>query len=102
MKTLVLSTALFASGCTHSDPNIFESLPTDPIDLEVKEAPAKDLYLLMEDITGRHFELEACENRTASLSLESVTPEVALRELALQLEARYSEDGDTVLVSCQT
>ncbi|MGH1340806.1 MAG: hypothetical protein ACRBN8_04610 [Nannocystales bacterium] len=83
-----------------SDP--LASLPTDRIDLELKDAPIADVMLLVGDIIQSEVVLDPCVSGTLSLKLESITIRTFLEVAADTLSLTYDRtDGGELHVGCE-
>lgn len=89
------------SPATADDP--LASLPEDRIDLELKDAPVRNVMLLVESISGDRVELDACVEGTLSLKLSAVTLRSFLEVVGDTLSLTYARaDDGALLVGCNS
>lgn len=72
-------------------------IPSDRIDLELKDAPVRDVMLLVQDIADRPVVLDPCVQGTLSLKLESVTLRTFLEVVRDSLSLSYGRDAEGAL-----
>ncbi|MCH9680127.1 MAG: hypothetical protein K0V04_01735 [Deltaproteobacteria bacterium] len=101
MKTILTAVALFAFAAPGTSDDPLAALPTTPIDIEVRDAPADDIYALMAEVTGTTFDVEPCRPQTLSLKLEAAPPAVLLRVMGSRLGRSYSWTADHLVVHCE-
>lgn len=98
---LSLAIAMLFDAAPSGSDDPLAAVTSDPIDIELKEAPVDDVYTLMSDIAGVTFELEPCGDQTLSLKLERAPVPVVLRVMATRLGRSYVRDGDRIVVRCE-
>ncbi len=87
-----------AAAADASDP--LDGLIEEKIVLEVQQAPASDLFLLLGDIAQTNFVLDPCVQGTLTFRLEDVTVATVLEVVADALWLRYDAAEDGIAVRC--
>ncbi len=101
MKSLLSIAALLTLAAPQTSEDPLARLPTAPIDIELKDAPADEVYALLSDITETTFEIEPCEAPTLTLALRGVPVPVLMRLMASRLGRSYAWRGDHLAVVCE-
>lgn len=98
----VLLSSLFAPVAAAQSPDdALASLRDEKIDLELKQVPVADLFLMLGSILQVKFELSECVSGELSLKLEAVTARTVLEAIGDSLGFRYAAGDDgTILVDC--
>ena len=97
--TLLTALTLAVPPSSPSDP--LASLPSERIDLELKDAPVRDVMLLVESISGDAVEVDACVQGTLTLELNAVTLRSFLVVVGDTLSLTYARGDDgALLVGC--
>ncbi|MCR9163794.1 MAG: hypothetical protein ACE37F_16265 [Nannocystaceae bacterium] len=93
--------AVLSAAVSPSADDPLASLPKERIDLELADAPVRDVMKLVQDISGQPVTLDDCVEGTLSLKLDAVTLRSLLVVIGDTLSLTYarSEDG-ALLVGC--
>lgn len=100
IRTLFTSVlALFATQGAATDP--LAGLIEQPIDIELREAPIRDVFALVQDVAQVEIELDICVEGTVDLALERVTMRTLMEALATALDLEYRVGaGGAIAVGC--
>lgn len=102
-KTILLATlsALMNAGAPAPNVDPLDALITDPIDLEVQDAPIGDVILLIGSIADTSVDLDPCVSGTVSMKIERVTLRTLLETFAESYALEYDRSASGALrVGC--
>jgi type II secretory pathway component HofQ len=87
---------MFAFDDAHAAPNV----EARNIDIDLKAADVRNVFGLLEQISKRRHQLDACVQGAVSLRLQNVPLPLVYDALASKLGLTYDEDGASVTVRC--